>query len=255
MAYREIINTPNDFLRKKDVSYLDFFHSQETLTTMQWILRAVVSFIFLLIVAKVLGQRSISQLRLLDFVIALVVGNIIAHPLSDEDLGLKGSLITTIVLVLLYLGGIFLILRWPWFRNLINHKPIPIVRDGKILFEGLRHARISIDVLLEELRKGKVEDVTKVALALWEAEGRVSFFLDPKYEALTPENMQIQTQPFHMPQTIIKDGKILQKELHETAKDEEWVLSKLSSNYQTDVKNVLFATIDKNEKLTAFLYR
>ncbi|WP_369819881.1 hypothetical protein [Terribacillus sp. 7520-G] len=57
---------------------MDFFHSQETLTSVEWTLRAVVSFIFLLIVAKVLGQRSISQLRLLDFVIALVVGNIIA---------------------------------------------------------------------------------------------------------------------------------------------------------------------------------
>lgn len=134
---------------------MDFFHSQETLTSVEWALRAVVSFIFLLFVAKVLGQRSISQLRLLDFVIALVVGNIIAHPLSDEELGLKGSIITTAVLVLLYLGGIFLILKWPWFRNLINHRPIPIVQDGEILYEGLRHARISIDVLLEELRKGR----------------------------------------------------------------------------------------------------
>jgi len=234
---------------------LDFFHSQETLTSVEWALRAVVSFIFLLIVAKVLGQRSISQLRLLDFVIALVVGNIIAHPLSDEELGLKGSIITTAVLVLLYLGGIFLILKWPWFRNLINHRPIPIVQDGEILYEGLRHARISIDVLLEELRKGKVEDVKKVALALWEAEGKISFFLDPKYEPLTPAAMQIDVQPFDLPRSIIKDGRIMYKELHGTQKDEAWLVSHLRSNYQTEVDNVLLATIDKNEKLRVFLYK
>lgn len=234
---------------------MDFFHSQQTLTTFEWVLRAVVSFIFLLIVAKVLGQRSISQLRLLDFVIALVVGNIIAHPLSDEELGLKGSIVTTIVLVLLYLGGIFLILRWPWFRNLINHKPIPIVKEGKILYEGLRHARISIDVLLEELRKGKVEDVKKVALALWEAEGRISFFLDPKYDPITPETMQINMQPFYFPRTIIKDGKIVYEELKETSKDEAWVVSYLNNTYQTEVKDVLLATTDKNENLNVFLYR
>lgn len=34
-----------------------------------------------------MGQRSISQLGLLDFAMAIPVGNIIAHPLSDEGLG------------------------------------------------------------------------------------------------------------------------------------------------------------------------
>ena len=69
---------------------MDFLQAQETLTNMEWIFRAIIAFFFLLIVAKVLGQRTISQLRLLDFVIALVIGNIIAHLLSDENLGLKG---------------------------------------------------------------------------------------------------------------------------------------------------------------------
>jgi len=86
---------------------MDFLQGQETLTIMEWALRATIAFFFLVIVAKVLGQRSISQLRLLDFVIALVIGNIIAHPLSDENLGLEGSVISTIVLVVLYIAGVF----------------------------------------------------------------------------------------------------------------------------------------------------
>lgn len=77
---------------------MDFFQSQETLTTFEWILRAIVAFFFLLTVTRILGQRVISQLRPLDFAIALVIVNIIAHPLSDEHLGLKGSIVTTIVL-------------------------------------------------------------------------------------------------------------------------------------------------------------
>jgi uncharacterized membrane protein YcaP (DUF421 family) len=238
----------------EDVINMDFFHSQETLTTLEWVLRAVVSFIFLLVFAKVLGQRAISQLRLLDFVIALVIGNIIAHPLSDEELGLKGSVITTIVLVILYLGGIFLVLKWPWFRKLINHEPITLVQDGKILYKGLNHARISIDVLLEELRKGKVEDVKKVALALWEAEGKISFFLDPKYEPITPETLEIKMKAFEMPRIIIKEGKIIDKELKYAQKDEDWVKSHLRSSFQTEVENVLLGTIDKNNKLNVFLY-
>ncbi|MFJ7827870.1 DUF421 domain-containing protein [Psychrobacillus sp. NPDC096623] len=234
---------------------MDFFQSQETLTTIEWILRAVVAFIFLVIVAKVMGQRAISQLRLLDFVIALVIGNIIAHPLSDENLGLKGSVISTIVLVSLYLGGVYLILKWPWFRRLITAPPINLVKDGEIIYKGLKKARISIDILLEELREEKVEDVKKVALAIWEADGKISVFLDPQYNALTPANYQLATEPFDLPKLIIKDGKIELKELKQINRDEEWVVSNLKMQYQTEIKNVLLATIDKKENLKVFLYK
>jgi uncharacterized membrane protein YcaP (DUF421 family) len=238
----------------KDVPYMDFFQSQETLTTIEWILRAVVTFLFLVIVAKALGQRAISQLRLLDFVIALVIGNIAAHPLSDEHLGLKGSVTTTIVLVILYLGGIFMMLKWPWFRKIINHEPITIVQDGEILYKGLKKARISIDDLLEELREEKVEDVKKVALAIWEEDGKISVFLHPQYQPLTPAS-SIESGPFFLPRTIIKEGKINFKELVQIHKDEVWLISCLESTYQTEVKNVLLATYDRKDSLQVFLYK
>lgn len=234
---------------------MDFYQGQETLTAIQWILRAVVGFIFLLIVTRALGQRAISQLRPLDFAIALVIGNIIAHPLSDENLGLKGSIITTVVLLVLYLFGIFMILKIPWFRRLLNHAPITIVENGEILYKGLKKAKISIDVLLEELREEKIQDVKKVALAIWEADGKFSVFLDPKYEPLTPDSFQMNTEPFDFPRTIIKEGKINFEVLSQVQKDEGWVISRLEKLYQSEVKNVLLATLDKKENLKVFLYK
>ena len=243
------------FILRKDVWYMDFFQSQETLSIIEWILRAVVAFFFLVIVAKVLGQRAISQLRLLDFVIALVIGNVIAHPLSDEHLGLEGSLISTIVLVFLYLGGVFMMLKWPRFRRLINSKPIMIIKDGEVLNKGLKKARISIDILLEELREGKVKDLKNVAFAFWEADGNISFFLDPKYEVITHESLQIETEPFDFPRIIIKEGIINSKELKKIDKNEGWVVSNLESLYHTEIKNVLLATLDKKGDMKVFLYR
>jgi len=234
---------------------MEFFQSQGSLTTIEWVLRAVVSFFFLVIVAKIIGQRAISQLRLLDFVIALVIGNIIAHPLSDEELGLKGSIITTVVLVILYIIGVFSMLKFPWFRKFINHEPITVIKNGEVIYKGLLHARISIDVLLEELRKDKIEDIKKVALAYWEAEGKLSIFLNPKYEPITPETLNIEVKSFDMPRTIIKEGKIIPQELTNIQKDKEWLVANLKRLYQTEVEKVLLATIDKTEKLNVFLYK
>ncbi|MDF2678104.1 MAG: hypothetical protein K0Q97_2443 [Bacillota bacterium] len=234
---------------------MNFLQGQENLTTIQWILRAIIAFFFLVIVARTLGQRTISQLRLLDFVIALVIGNIIAHPLSDEKLGLKGSIISTIVLVILYLFSLFGILKFPFLRKLLNSSPIIVVKDGEILYKKLKKARISIDVLLEELREEKVEDIKKVALAIWEADGKLSVFLHPKYEPLTPSYYQMETEPFDMPITIVKEGNINYKELNEIHKDENWVVSNLKSLYHTDIKNVLLCTVDKKGNFKVFLYK
>lgn len=234
---------------------MDFFQAQETLTAIEWVLRAGVAFLFLMVVGKVLGQRTISQLRLLDFIIALVIGNVIAHPLSDEHLGLEGSMITTIVLVVLYLCALFGILKFPFFRRLINSHPVTVIQDGEILYKGLKKGRISIDVLLEELRKEKVADVTKVALAVWEAEGKLAVFLHPKYEPVTPSLMQIQVEPFDLPKTLIKEGKIDYDELKQINKDESWIASNLKNSYQAEVKDVLLATFDNKGNLKVFLYR
>jgi uncharacterized membrane protein YcaP (DUF421 family) len=234
---------------------MDFFHGQETLTAIQWALRAIIAFIFMVIIGKVIGQRTISQLRLLDFVIAIVIGNIIAHPLSDEELGLEGSMITTTVLTVLYLGSIYIILKFPAIRRLVSHSAVTVVRNGEILNEGLKKARISIDILLEELREEKVEDVKKVALAIWEADGKMSVFLDPKYDPLTPSHYQMKTEPFDFPRTIIKEGKINFKELSQIQKDESWLILNLKNTYQTQIKNVLLATYDNKGNLKVFLYK
>jgi len=146
---------------------MNFFSSQDSLTVIQWIERAIIGFTFLLLATKIMGPRSLSQLRLLDFTIALIIGNIIAHPLSDEKLGLKGSMITITVLVTLYIVSVYLSLKWDKFKAWFDPMPLPIIKNGQIIYKSLAKARIPIDVLLSELRKEKIEDIQKVSLAIW----------------------------------------------------------------------------------------
>lgn len=235
--------------------YMDFFQSQESLTEIQWTLRAIISFFFLLFVAKIMGQRSISQLRLLDFIMALSIGNIIAHPLSDQHLGMKGSMITIGVLVILYLIFIFLSLKWSKFTKFVDPSPFPLIKNGEIIYKGLTKARIPLEILLSELRKEQIQDIQKVALALWESDGTISFVLDPKYQALTPKDMKIMTKPFSFPITIIKDGKIDFEELKQTGKDKDWLKDKIRMVHNVEIKNILLATIDNNDKINIFLYK
>lgn len=230
---------------------LNFFESQESLTTVEWILRSIVSFVFLLIVAKMMGQRSISQLRFLDFIMALTLGNIIAHPLSDEKLGLKGSMITTFVLILLYVAATGLSLKWPLFKRYLDPPPIKLIQNGQIQFHNLSIARISIDFLFSELRKEKVEDIQKVSLAVWEPGGTISVFINTQYLPLTPADMKLQTQPFTLTRPIIFEGKVDMSLLKEIGKDQIWLHTKIAPTH-TRIRDVILATVDDNENVRVY---
>ncbi|GGB64354.1 DUF421 domain-containing protein [Fictibacillus barbaricus] len=233
---------------------LDFYQSQESLTSIEWILRAIVAFFFLLIAVKVMGLRSISQLRLLDFVMALIFGNIIAHPLSDEHLGLKGSLITMTVLVFLYVSTTLTGLHWHPIRKIIDPAPIPLVRNGQIQYKNLKKARISIDVLYSELRRHRVIDIQEVALALFESNGTVTSFLQPSYQTVIQKDLSLPSKPFDYPQIVIKEGKINQKELSKIGKDEEWLHEQLKKKH-AKLPDILIATLNHQEQLHLMFYK
>ncbi|MEV9639944.1 YetF domain-containing protein [Mammaliicoccus sciuri] len=232
---------------------MEFFYGQENLTSIQWILRAIVSFSVLLLATKLLGRRSIAQLRLLDFTIALILGNILAHPLSDEQLGLKGSIITTGVLIALYLLSVFVSLKSRGFGKWLEPSPFPLIENGEILYKELGKARITIDHLLSEARKAKVAEINQVALAMWEPDGTISFFLSPQLQALTPKDIQLVKDPFSISKTIIKEGKIDLAELSQIGKDIAWLEHKMSISNVSE-KDILLATMDNQEQLRFYFY-
>lgn len=234
---------------------MDFFYSQETLTTMQWILRSVVTYGFLIIIVKAMGRRSISQLNFLDFAIAIVIGNIIAHPLSDEKLGLKGSMTTMTALVILYIVSVFLTIKSVRIRKFVSPDPLPLVRNGQFLYKYLKKARLSVDYILSEARKEKIDDLKKVSLALWEPDGTISFFVSPSNQTVTRGDLNIITDPFDFPITVVKEGNIDKSVLKQIDKDESWLISALKTNHNVDLHDVLLATMDKNNVLKIFLYK
>ncbi|MBA2941758.1 DUF421 domain-containing protein [Paenibacillus sp. CGMCC 1.16610] len=230
---------------------MDFFHSQESLTAFEWMMRAVVGYFFLLIAAKLLGQRSISQLRFLDFIIALILGNIIAHPLSDERLSLTGSMISTTVLVVLYILTSWLSLKWNVLKHFLDPAPLTLIKHGNIVMKNLRKARISVDHLFSELRKQQIEDIDKVALALWEPGGTISVFLEPQYQPVTPKDMHLPTSSFSLVKPIIVEGTMNEKQLTQQGKNRKWLEAQIHANL-VDWDDVVLATMDDQAQIRVY---
>ena len=240
-------------IRFEGCDTVDFFYGQESLTAIQWTLRAIVAFFFLFFMVKIMGLRSISQLRLLDFAMAILIGNIIAHPLSDERLGFKGSLVSMSILVGLYLICLYLMGKFIPFREFVAPPPITLVKNGEINLKNLKKARISVDDVLSEMRKQSIVDVKKVALALWEPDGEISFFLSPEHQPVTKSDLNITSQPFSYPTTIIKEGKINYKVLSDSPYNEETLKNNIKTIYNVEINEILLATLNQNNQLQIFL--
>lgn len=55
---------------------MHIFEGARHLSNGEWVIRAIIAYIFLILVAKAMGQRSIAQLRFLDVVLVLLLGGI-----------------------------------------------------------------------------------------------------------------------------------------------------------------------------------
>ena len=228
---------------------MNFLFYQEALSIGQWIIRAVIAFLVLLLAAKFLRQRAISQLRLLDFIIAIILGNILAHPLSDENAKMTGPITTTLALVVIYNLFLQLAIKFKKIERLLSPYPIIIIKNGEIIYKNMAKAKITLDYMLSEIRLQKVDNIKKIAIALWEPGGNISIFLDSAYQTLTPNDMQIPRSPFLLPVVIIREGKIDLKALHEINRTKGWLIDVLNTTYNKDVKDILLATVDADYNL------
>lgn len=224
---------------------MSIFLGHDHLTLLQWLARGVIIYMFLVLMAKFMGQRSVSQLRFLDFVTALLLGGLLGNPLSDPRLDVWDGMISSSVLVTLHAGSALLSLKCERWRKFLEPPPLLLIQNGRFLLPNLKKARISMDYVLSSLRLQKIEDVQKVAVALWEPGGTISIFLKSEYETPTRNDMNIKSEPFALPIIVIKEGKIRTDALHALGKDETWLKQRIKEPIHT----ILFATLDEQNQL------
>ncbi|MDG4655625.1 DUF421 domain-containing protein [Ectobacillus antri] len=218
---------------------MHLFSHAEHLTAIEWILRAVIAYVFLLLAAKLMGQRSIAQLRFADVVLALLLGGNLSNPLTDERLDLGGAMITTFVLIVLHASSSALSLKWERWRTFLEPSPLLLIRNGDLQLKNLQRARISIDYLFSELRLQNIDTFDKVGVAFWEPGGNISAFLKPEYEPLARRDVNIKGEATELPVIVIKQGKIRKEALASLGNSEAWIHEQLQDIVLT---NVLLAT-------------
>lgn len=207
----------------QEVITLPFWAAQADLTTIQWIIRGIVGFFWLLFVTKLMGQRKIAQMTLFDFVAAITIGSIAANPLAMSASNMTGPLITIGLFGLLNIVIAAISMKYPRARRVLQEEPIVLIKDGKLLEKTMAKTRYNLDDLMAELRQNQLNSLADVEFAVLEPFGRLSVI--PKANARPARPMDFgQTPPQEqMPVLLIENGDIIYDNLKEHNLTEHWL--------------------------------
>lgn len=142
---------------------------------MDIVLRATVMFFILFLLIRLLGKRELGQMTPFEFVVLVVLGDLIQQGVTHNDFSLTGATLAI---------GTFafwaLLLSWttylfPRAKDLLEGTPRVVVRNGEIVRENLRRDRLTRDEILSEMRLAGIGRISDVAWAILEPQGKMSF--------------------------------------------------------------------------------
>ena len=102
---------------------------------MDAVFRAVAIYFFLLVIFRIAGSRTISQMTTFDFVLLLIVAEATQQGLIGDDFSVSQPMIVIVTLIGIDIGLSLLKEKLPMLDKWLESSPMVIVEDGKPLRE------------------------------------------------------------------------------------------------------------------------
>ncbi len=142
---------------------------------MDAVLRAVAVYLFLLIVIRVAGKRSVSQLTTFDLVVILILSEASQQALLGDDFSVTNAYI--IILTLIALDRLLdaASARSARFDRWVNGGPLVLIEDGHVHRDRMKRVRIAEDDIMQSARQSQgLERLDQVKHAVLERAGGIS---------------------------------------------------------------------------------
>lgn len=142
---------------------------------MDAVLRALAIYIVLLLLFRISGRRTLSELTTFDFILLLVIGEATQQAMVGDDFSLTNAAIVIGTLLVLDIGLSLLKVRVPFIGKITEGVPMVIVENGQPLQERMKKARIDESDILQSARQSQgLERMDQIKYAVLEVSGSIS---------------------------------------------------------------------------------
>lgn len=205
--------------------------------------RAIILYIIVLIVMRIMGKREIGQLQPFELAISIMIADLASVPMTEIGIPITNGIIPILGLLVMHLIISLLNIKSIKFREIMCGKPAILIYRGKIDEQVLRKERFTVNELEERLRGNNIFHIGDVEYAILETSGQVTVIPKPEKRGTTPEDFNITPEYEGIPYDLVIDGVVMTENLKKIGKDITW-LRKEVSKFKMKVEDTLIVTID-----------
>jgi uncharacterized membrane protein YcaP (DUF421 family) len=142
---------------------------------MDTVLRSVAVYLFVLVVFRISGKRSLSQITTFDFILLLIISEATQQALLGNDYSIINALVVIASLIVLDVAFSWMEGRWPGFGRVMGSLPVVIVDHGRLLDDRAKREGITLTEILAAGREHHgLERLEQFKYAILERHGGIS---------------------------------------------------------------------------------
>jgi uncharacterized membrane protein YcaP (DUF421 family) len=142
---------------------------------MDAVIRAAAVYVFLLLLFRVSGKRSLAEITTFDFVLLLIVSEATQQALLGEDFSIINCFILVSTLTAIDVALSLVKRKWPNFEKYAEGLPLILVKDGELLKDRMHRSRVDEDDILESARRLQgLARMDQIAYAVLERNGGIT---------------------------------------------------------------------------------
>lgn len=206
-------------------------------------IRTIVLYILVLIVMRLMGKREIGQLQPFELAISIMIADLASIPMADTGIPISNGIIPILGLLVMHLLISMINMKSMKARAVLCGKPTILIYRGRIDEKALKKERFTLNELQERLRGNNIVNIGDVEYAILETSGQVTVIQKPNKRTTTPEDFNIMPEYEGIPYDLVVDGKIMQENLKQIQKDEDW-LRKQVAKFHINIQDALIVTYD-----------
>ena len=213
----------------------------------EMLIRSTFAFFAILLLARIIGKKQLSQLTFFHYVTGITFGSIAAEISAQVETPFFDGLISLIWWTVLTIIVSFISLKSKKARVLFDDKPMIVIQNGVILNDHLKKARLHTDELAMLLREQSIFSFDEVLHAVFETNGNLSVMKKPLARGATKEDVHVAAPaPQYLPTELVSDGQVIYENLDKLQLTEEWLLKKLSKKNFHDIESLYYVQILEN---------
>lgn len=142
---------------------------------MESVIRGAAIYLILLLIMRISGRRTMSDVTPFDFVLLLIIAETTQQALLGDDFSLTNAVVLIVTLISIDIGLAYVKKCSPAAARLLEGVPTVLVRDGKLDRHALERARLDeADIMTAARQQQGLENMGEVKHAVLETDSGIS---------------------------------------------------------------------------------